>query len=58
MEFNIADVANTLVSQASLFQCSFEDAWNQYMHPLITDNFRYEDVKKYIDEKINMVDVD
>ncbi len=54
MEPDISRVASTLVSQSSLFQCSLEHAWKQYMHPLITERFNYKEVKDYIDEKVKL----
>lgn len=46
----ISRVAEVLISQASLFDCTIEEAWDKYMHPLITNTFKYEDVKDYIDK--------
>ena len=46
----ISRVAEVLISQASLFKCTTKEAWDKYMHPLITNAFRYEDVKDYIDK--------
>lgn len=54
MNMDISKVADTIVSQASLFECSLEEAWNKYTHPLIMNAFKYEDVKAYIERKIEL----
>lgn len=54
MEITISRVADTLVSQSGMFNCSIEEAWNTYMHPLLTESFDYEDVKSYIDRKVEL----
>jgi hypothetical protein len=53
-KLEISRVADTLVNQASLFNCGIEKAWNKYMHPVITEQFTFDEVKKYIDSKISM----
>ncbi|QJI52357.1 hypothetical protein [Psychrobacillus phage Perkons] len=54
MEIEISKVADTLMSQSGLFQCSIEEAWNTYMHPILTENFDFEEVKVYIDRKVEL----
>jgi hypothetical protein len=51
-KIEISKIADTLVSQASLFNCSIEVAWKTYMHPVLIEHTTYEEVKKYIDEKV------
>lgn len=57
MKIELSDVANALVSQSSMFQCSLKEAWEKYTHPIITDLFSYEEVKMYIDETIKLGEV-
>lgn len=51
---DISRVASTIVSHASLFKCSTEEVWEKYTHPLILNLFEYEEVKAYIDSKIEL----
>lgn len=44
----IESVANSLKEVSQLFQCTHEKAWMNYMHPAITDKFKYEEVMKHI----------
>lgn len=50
MIITIEDAANTLKDQAFNFTCSYKTAWEQYMHPLITDNFSFDEVLHYIEQ--------
>jgi metal-dependent amidase/aminoacylase/carboxypeptidase family protein len=52
LKFEISKVADTLVNQASMFNCNYKTAWEKYMHPIITNQFTYEEVEKYINDKI------
>lgn len=54
MEINISNTANTLISVRELFMCSLEEAWDYYMHPIFKENVAYEDVKAYIDRKVEL----
>lgn len=49
---SITKVANTLISYASLFRCSLEDAWDIHLPTYFTDKFSFEEVKVSIDEKV------
>ncbi|WP_167374770.1 MULTISPECIES: hypothetical protein [Paenibacillus] len=40
--------ANALKEMTKLFNCSYETAWMNYMHPTITEKFTYEEVRKHI----------
>jgi hypothetical protein len=51
-KFEISRVADVLISQSSMFNCSIEKAWKDYMHPAITEQFTFDEVKKYIYDKI------
>lgn len=51
-KFDISKIANTLISQSSLFDCSIEEAWKKYMHPILTEQITFDEVKKYINEKV------
>lgn len=50
IELKIENVAKTLISQAKLFNCTLETAWNNYMHSYITEQFTLEDVANYIED--------
>jgi len=52
IKFEIAKTADTLVGQASLFNCSLEEAWETYMHPAITQQFTFEEISNYIKDTI------
>lgn len=54
VELDISRVANTLLDQALLFQCTLSEAWEKYMHPFITNSFSYEEVRVFIDKKIEL----
>lgn len=54
MNFKLSKVADTLVQQSVIFSCSIETAWNEYMHPIITERFTFEEVKEYIDHKVEL----
>lgn len=54
MEFELSKIADTLVSQSGLFNCSLEEAWESWMHPLLTNNYTFEEVKEYIDRKVEL----
>lgn len=48
--FTIDRVADTLINQMKVFDCTIEVAWNDYMHSLITDQFTLEEVVNYIED--------
>lgn len=50
----VSKIADTLVSMASLFNCSLEIAWETYMHPALTDQASFEEVKSFIDMKVSL----
>lgn len=52
MDISVAQLADTLVSQSTLFNCSIEEAWEKYMHPYLTKQSTFEEVKSYIDDQI------
>lgn len=49
-KFKIEKVADTLVNQARLFNCSIEVAWNDYMHSLIKEQFTLDEVLNYLED--------
>jgi hypothetical protein len=53
-EINIPKIADILISQCSLFNCSLEDGWKNYMHPALTEQVDFEDVINYIKENIEL----
>ena len=48
--FKIDKVVDTLINQSKLFNCTMEVAWNDYMNPLITEQFTLEEVLNYIED--------
>lgn len=48
--FKIENVTDTLINQASLFNCSLEVAWNEHMHTLITEQFTLDEILNYIED--------
>jgi hypothetical protein len=54
MDRNITIAANLTVSNGNLFNCSLEDAWKEYTPNHLTDNFTFDQVKEYIDEKVKL----
>mgnify|MGYP000930260036 FL=1 len=54
MEFKIGNIADALISVSSMFNCTLEEAWERYTHPIITEKFSFEEVKKYIDKKVEL----
>lgn len=51
-DFNLPSIADTLVNQSAIFNCSLKEAWENYMHPLITGQATFDEVKAYIDNKV------
>nr|WP_312985493.1 hypothetical protein [Clostridioides sp.] len=47
-DFKLEDVAKTTVEQSGMHNCSIEDAWKEYIHPIITDKFTLNEVKEFI----------
>ena len=45
--FEIDKVVETVKNQMKMFNCEFDEAWNKYMHPIITEQFTLEQVKEY-----------
>ncbi|MCY9738163.1 hypothetical protein M5X17_31210 [Paenibacillus alvei] len=54
MTFEISRVAEVLVDQSSIFNCTIEEAWKNYMHPAITEQVNYFEVVTYINEKVDL----
>ena len=54
MHFEISKVADAVVMQTSLFQCSIDEAWDRYTHDLIKNQFTLEEVKAYINRKVQL----
>lgn len=52
VDFPIRGVANTLIAQSVLHGCSLKSAWVDYMHPLIVQQFAFEQVHEFIKERI------
>jgi hypothetical protein len=41
--------ANALKEMSKLFNCSYITAWGNYMHPAITERFKFDEVVKHIE---------
>jgi hypothetical protein len=52
-EVGISRISSVLVSQASIFNRTYEEAWND-LHPALTKQFEYQDVIDHINRKIKM----
>ena len=50
IELKIENVAETLINQAKLFNCTIDIAWSKYMHSYITNQFKLADVTNYIED--------
>jgi hypothetical protein len=48
MELDIPYVAEILKQQAYILTCSYKTAWEQWMHPIFTENTTFEEVMKHI----------
>lgn len=48
---SIEKTAKTLKDQVCIFNCSYEVAWEQWIHPLIKEMFTFEEVMMYIDKE-------
>lgn len=47
-EIILSKVADTLIRQCDLFNCSYEEGWAHYMHPFFAGNISFDDVMDYI----------
>lgn len=50
IELKIENVAEILINQAKLFNCTIDIAWSKYMHSYITNQFKLVDVANYIED--------
>ncbi|MCY9708508.1 hypothetical protein M5X00_31255 [Paenibacillus alvei] len=44
----LENVAKALKDTAYMFMCSYKTAWEQFMHPAITEKFTFDEVMEYI----------
>lgn len=51
---DIAKLADIVVGQAAMFNCSFEEAWDKYTHPTLTEQVDFKEVLEYINDKIEL----
>jgi len=49
-KMDIEKVAEAVKTMAYMFTCSYKTAWEQYMHPAITEQFKFEQVMEKIQE--------
>ena len=50
IELKIENVAETLINQSKLFNCTIDIAWNKYMNSYVKNQFILEDVVNYIED--------
>ncbi|EJQ96012.1 hypothetical protein IGW_01199 [Bacillus cereus ISP3191] len=50
MHLEIEKVAEVLKNQSVMFTCSYKTAWENYMHPFITERFTFKEVITYINK--------
>lgn len=50
IELKIENVAETLINQSELFNCTIDTAWNKYMNSYVKNQFILEDVVNYIED--------
>jgi len=48
-KLELSKVSGILVEQSNLFECDLKTAWEKWMHPAITEQFTYEEVRLSID---------
>jgi len=48
-KLELSKVASILVEQSNIFECDLKTAWEKYMHPVITDQFTYEEVRLFVE---------
>lgn len=53
-KFELYRIAEALASQVNLFNCTYEVAWENYMHPLLTEQVSFQEVMNYINEQIKL----
>lgn len=53
MEITLSSTADALMSICGQFACSLEKAWES-LHPAYTDNFDFNEVKAYIERKVEL----
>jgi hypothetical protein len=49
---DIGTVANTTVEMTGLMNCDIDTAWKRYLHPAVKEGHSLEEVKAYIEKKI------
>lgn len=47
----IKNAAKALKDMAYIFTCSYRTAWDQHLHPAITEEFTFEEVIDHIEGK-------
>jgi len=49
-KLELSKVSGILVEQSNIFECDLKTTWEKLMHPAITDQFTYEEVRLFIEE--------
>ena len=50
--YDIGLVADEMVQISGLINCDLEETWSDYMHDGIKEGHKFEDVKAYIEKKM------
>ena len=53
-DFSIDKVANTVVEMSGVIGVDYKTIWNNYAHDLIKNQFFWEEIEEYINDKINL----
>ena len=53
-DFSIDKVANTVVEMSGVIGVDYKTIWNNYTHDLIKNQFFWEEIEEYINDKINL----
>ena len=53
VKYSISKIADTLISHSS-YKYSLEEVWNESVPAEMRKNFTFEEVKKYIDDKVSL----
>jgi len=49
-KLKISKVAEVLTEQSKFFNCDLKTAWRTWMHPVITEQFTFEEVRLFIEQ--------
>lgn len=49
-KIDISRASEALIVQCKLFNCDIDTAWEEYTHPIITEQITLDEIKKYLKE--------